>query len=132
LSYVDPLLPLALAFAIISLFLAWRSSKKRSWMLASSVACLLIISSRLVAAFFSKTLEARYDGRPFVDNGEAIVVLAGGCNPAGRTRNSNPTPNVHSKPRQVFRPNAKPARTPATMRLGQPVLPKLEVRHSLS
>lgn len=84
LSYVDPLLPLALAFAIVSLFFACRSSKKRYWMLVFSVAGLLIISSRLVAALFSWPLEGRYDDRSFVDNGEAIVVLAGGCNPAGR------------------------------------------------
>ena len=84
LSYVDPLLPLSLAFAIVSLFFAWRSSKKRYWMLVFSVAGLLIISSRLVAALFSWPLEGRYDDRSFVDNAEAIVVLAGGCNPAGR------------------------------------------------
>lgn len=78
-SYIDPLLPLALAFVIVALFFVWRSSKKRYWMLALSVADLLIISSSPLSAFFAKTLEARYDGRPFVDNGEAIVVLAGAC-----------------------------------------------------
>jgi len=81
-SYIDPLLPLVLAFAIVSLFIAWRSNKNRNWMLALSVAGMLILSSSPLASLFAKPLEARYDGRPFIDNGEAIVVLAGGCNSA--------------------------------------------------
>ena len=85
-SYIDPLLPLALAFLIASLFFVWRSSKKRYLLLGLSVAGLLIISSSPVSALFAKPLEARYDGRPFVDNGEAIVVLAGGCSPANLYR----------------------------------------------
>ena len=51
-------------------------------MLVLSVTSLLIISSSPVASLFAKPLETRYDGRPFVDNGEAIVVLAGGCSSA--------------------------------------------------
>jgi uncharacterized SAM-binding protein YcdF (DUF218 family) len=43
---------------------------------------LVIISSSPVSALFAKPLDALYDGRPFVDNGEAIVVLAGGCSSA--------------------------------------------------
>jgi uncharacterized SAM-binding protein YcdF (DUF218 family) len=85
-SYIDPLLPLALAFAIISLFFVLRPSKKRYWMVALSVSGLLIISSSLVSALFAEPLEARYDGRPFFDNGEAIVVLAGGCSSAALYR----------------------------------------------
>jgi uncharacterized SAM-binding protein YcdF (DUF218 family) len=81
-TYIDPLLPLTLAFAIVCLFFAWRSSQRRYWMLACSVGGLLIISSGPLSALFAKPLEARYDGRPFVDSGEAIVVLAGGCSPA--------------------------------------------------
>jgi hypothetical protein len=50
-------------------------------MLAFSLANLLIISSGPLSSFFAEPLDARYDGRPFVDKGEAIVVLAGGCSP---------------------------------------------------
>jgi len=86
-SYVDPLLPLGLAFAVVSLFLVWRSaSRKYFWMLAIAVAYLLLISSSLFSTPFAKPLEARYDGHPFVDTGEAIVVLGGGCSPADQYR----------------------------------------------
>jgi uncharacterized SAM-binding protein YcdF (DUF218 family) len=78
--YSDPLLPLALAFAVVSLFRAWGRSKERHWMLTLSIASLLVISSTPLAAVFSKPLETRYDGRHFIDNGEAIVILSGACN----------------------------------------------------
>lgn len=82
-SYIDPLLPLALAFVNVSVFFALRSSNKRHWMLVFSVAGLLIISSSPLSVLFAKPLKTRYDCHPFVDNGEAIVVLAGACRPAG-------------------------------------------------
>jgi uncharacterized SAM-binding protein YcdF (DUF218 family) len=77
--YADPLLPLALGLTIASLLLAWRKPKQSPWMLTLSVLMLLIISSSPLAALFSKSLEAPYDGRTFADRGEAIVVLSGAC-----------------------------------------------------
>jgi hypothetical protein len=71
-SYIDPLLPLALAFLIASLFFVWRSFKKRYWLLGLSVAGLVIISSSPVSALFAKPLDARYDGRPFVDKARLL------------------------------------------------------------
>jgi uncharacterized SAM-binding protein YcdF (DUF218 family) len=87
-SYVDPLLPLGLAFLCVAFFLVWRSSGKRFWMLAVSLAYLLIISLSPLSAVFAQPLEARYDGRRFVDTGEAIVVLGGACTVAEEYRPS--------------------------------------------
>ena len=53
-------------------------------MLAVSMISLLIISWMPLADLFSRPLEARYEGSHFhfVDGGEPIVVLSGGCEPA--------------------------------------------------
>jgi uncharacterized SAM-binding protein YcdF (DUF218 family) len=85
-NYLDPLLPLSLAFAIACLFWVWRSSRPRYWLLAVALANLLIISSGPLSSFFARPLERRYDSRPFVDTGEAIVILGGGCNGADQYR----------------------------------------------
>jgi len=85
-DYLDPLLPLSLAFAIACLWLAWRSSRPRFWLLALALANLLIITSSPLSSFFAKPLESHYDGHPFVDTGEAIVILGGGCNGPDRYR----------------------------------------------
>jgi uncharacterized SAM-binding protein YcdF (DUF218 family) len=52
-------------------------------MLAVSMISLLIISWMPLADLFSRPLEARYEGSHFhfVDGGEPIVVLSGGCEP---------------------------------------------------
>src|SRR5437879_9903554 len=67
--YTDPLLPLALIFAVGAVLHSWRHFRKRPWTLAFSILLLLIISSPPLAALFSKFLEARYDRRAFVDGG---------------------------------------------------------------
>lgn len=79
-DYIDPLLPLSLVFAMACLFLAWRSGRPRYGLLAVALANLLIVSSGPLSSFFARPLEKRYDGHAFVDNGEAIVILGGGCN----------------------------------------------------
>ena len=52
-------------------------------MLAVCIIGLLVISSMPLADLFSRPLEARYKGSRlhFVDGGEPIVVLSGGCEP---------------------------------------------------
>ena len=85
-AYIDLLFPLALAFAAAALLFAYRASARRYRIMVLSLAPLLLISSIPLASFFAKPLEARYDGKSFVDTGEAIVVLAGGCSPADQYR----------------------------------------------
>jgi uncharacterized SAM-binding protein YcdF (DUF218 family) len=68
-----------LIVALASLVQTWRRPKHRPWLLSSSIAGVLIISLPVLAAFFAKPLESRYDGHRFVDTGEAIVVLSGAC-----------------------------------------------------
>jgi uncharacterized SAM-binding protein YcdF (DUF218 family) len=82
LRYTDPLLPLALAMAIVALIRAWRRPIERPWLLTGSILILLIISSTPLAALFAKPLEGRYAGLHFVDNGDPIVVLGGACEPS--------------------------------------------------
>jgi uncharacterized SAM-binding protein YcdF (DUF218 family) len=77
--YTELLLPLMLIVAAFSLFRIWRHSKERPWLLSLSIVGVVIISSPALAALFSKPLESRYDGRPFVDTGEAIAVLGAAC-----------------------------------------------------
>ena len=77
--YTDPLLPIIVIVAVIGLIRAWRRGAERPWLLSISILGLLIISSPLLAAIFSKPLESRYEPRSFVDTGKAIVVLGGAC-----------------------------------------------------
>ena len=79
LRYTDPLLPLALVLLVVALVRAWRRSKEHPWLFTFSVAVLLLISSTPIAGLFSRPLEARYEKLHFVDGGEPIVVLGGGC-----------------------------------------------------
>lgn len=55
-------------------------------MLAFSMISLLIISWMPLADLFSRPLEARYEGSHFhfVDGGEPIMILSGGCEPTDR------------------------------------------------
>ena len=78
LRYTDPLLPIVVVTASAGLVRSWRRGE-RPWLLLFSTVFLATISSPVLAAIFAKPLESTYAGHAFVDNGEAIVALAGAC-----------------------------------------------------
>jgi uncharacterized SAM-binding protein YcdF (DUF218 family) len=79
-SYLEPAFPALLFLALVSLFRIWRRSTPhdRPWLLAISLAGLLLLSLNPVVWLFSRPLEMWYDQNPAPSvKADAIVVLAG-------------------------------------------------------
>jgi uncharacterized SAM-binding protein YcdF (DUF218 family) len=88
-SYLEPAFPLILLLAIIGVVRAWRNSTPgyRPWLLAFSIASLVLISSDLVVWVCSLPLEIWYDKLAIPKgSAEAIVVLAGAVDSPRPTR----------------------------------------------
>jgi uncharacterized SAM-binding protein YcdF (DUF218 family) len=83
-SYLEPAVPLLLLLGFIGLIRAWRRSTpgRRPYLLALSLAGLLLLSTNVFAYVFALPLEIWYDHSTAIPNGdaEAIVVLSGSVN----------------------------------------------------